>query len=67
MLTLSRTPGKRIVIGDDIWIKVIWIDEKSGMVKLEINSPPEKPVLQKEHYIRNRIKKMLFSNKKPRD
>ncbi len=46
MLVLSRTPGKRILIGDDI---VVTICRVSGQtVRVGIEAPREIPVLREE-------------------
>lgn len=46
MLVLSRKKGESILIGDDIEISVIKIDD--GAVKLSINAPKEVSILRKE-------------------
>lgn len=46
MLVLSRKKDESIVIGDNIEISVIKIDD--GSVKLSINAPKEISILRKE-------------------
>lgn len=47
MLVLSRRPGERIKIADNIYITVIRIDDR-GHVKLGIQAPTDIPVLRTE-------------------
>ena len=50
MLVLTRTPGKRIVVGDDIIITVV--DIQGDRVKLGVSCPREIPVHREEVYQR---------------
>ena len=50
MLVLTRTRGKRIVVGDDIIITVI--DIQGDRVKLGVSCPREIPVHREEVYHR---------------
>lgn len=52
MLVLSRKPGERIVIGDDIVITVVKID--GGHARLGIQCPGHTPVHREEVYRRIR-------------
>jgi len=53
MLCLSRHPGERITIGDDISVTVLAIKD-NGSVRLGIEAPPEIPVHRQE--VSNAIK-----------
>lgn len=46
MLILTRAPGQRIRIGDDIWVSVEFITSKS--VKLGIKAPKHIQILREE-------------------
>ncbi|MBK1812939.1 carbon storage regulator CsrA [Clostridium sp. YIM B02505] len=46
MLVLTRKKGQSLLIGDDIEISVIKLDD--GSVKLAINAPRELSILRKE-------------------
>jgi carbon storage regulator len=46
MLVLSRKPGQRVVIGDDITVVVLEV--KGGRVKLGFECPREVPVYRRE-------------------
>lgn len=46
MLILTRRPGEKIVIGDDIVITVTEVDR--GRVKLGIEAPRDVPVFRQE-------------------
>ena len=48
MLVLSRKKGDAILIGDDIEIRVVKIDE--GTVKLAISAPRSVTILREELY-----------------
>ncbi|MGL5693689.1 MAG: carbon storage regulator CsrA [Peptostreptococcaceae bacterium] len=48
MLVITRKKDESILIGDDIEITVIKLDD--GSVKLGINAPKEKTILRKEVY-----------------
>ncbi len=39
MLILSRGPGKAVMIGDEIVLQVLGVDEHQGHVKLGIEAP----------------------------
>lgn len=39
MLILSRYPGKAVMIGDEIILQVLDVDEHQGQVKLGIEAP----------------------------
>lgn len=49
MLVLSRKKGDAILIGDDIQIRVVKIDE--GSVKLAISAPKSVTILREELFI----------------
>ena len=48
MLVITRKKDESILIGDDIEIKIIKIDDRS--VKLAIDAPKDKVILRKEIY-----------------
>ena len=48
MLVITRKKDESILIGDDIEIKIIKIDDRS--VKLAIDAPRDKVILRKEIY-----------------
>ncbi|MBC6002509.1 Carbon storage regulator homolog [uncultured Clostridium sp.] len=48
MLVITRKKDESILIGDDIEIKIIKIDD--GSVKLAIDAPRDKVILRKEIY-----------------
>mgnify|MGYP003659042125 CR=1 FL=1 len=48
MLVLARREGEEIVIGDDIVIKVVNVDEKRGIIRLGITAPRDVAVDRKE-------------------
>lgn len=48
MLVITRKKGDSILIGDDIEITVVKLDD--GSVKLAINAPKELVILRKELY-----------------
>lgn len=48
MLVITRKKDESILIGDDIEIKIIKIDD--GSVKLAIDAPKDKVILRKEIY-----------------
>lgn len=50
MLVLSRKPGERVRIADNIGITVLEIS--GGRIKLGISAPPEVPVLRDELVLR---------------
>ncbi|AAK80166.1 carbon storage regulator [Clostridium acetobutylicum] len=52
MLVMGRKKGESILIGDDIEITIVSLDENS--VKIAINAPREVTILRKELY--NKIK-----------
>ncbi|MCR3757771.1 carbon storage regulator CsrA [Clostridium felsineum] len=52
MLVMGRKKGESILIGDDIEITIVNVDESS--VKIAINAPREVTILRKELY--NKIK-----------
>ena len=56
MLVLSRKKGDAILIGDDIEIRVVKIDD--GTVKLAISAPRNVTILREELY-----KDVAFENK----
>ena len=49
MLCLSRYPGERITIGDDIVVQVISV-KRNGAVRLAIRAPKNVPVHRQEIY-----------------
>lgn len=59
MLILTRKPGERIFIDEDIIITVIWA--ASGQVKIGIDAPPNVSVHREEIY--NKIKREGFISK----
>ncbi len=48
MLVITRKKDESILIGDDIEIKIVKIDD--GSVKLAIDAPKDKVILRKEIY-----------------
>lgn len=48
MLVINRKKGQSILIGDDIEIKIVKVDD--GSVKIAIDAPKEKIILRKEVY-----------------
>ncbi len=48
MLVITRKKNESILIGDDIEIKVVKLDD--GSVKLAIDAPKDKVILRKEIY-----------------
>lgn len=48
MLVISRKKGESLLIGDDIEITVIKLED--GSVKLGVNAPKEVTILRKELY-----------------
>lgn len=48
MLVISRKKGESLLIGDDIEITVVKLED--GSVKLGINAPKEVSILRKELY-----------------
>ncbi len=48
MLVITRKRGESLLIGDDIEIKIVKIDD--GSVKIAIDAPKEKVILRKEVY-----------------
>ncbi|WP_234119605.1 carbon storage regulator CsrA [Clostridium hydrogenum] len=57
MLVITRKNNESILIGDDIEVVVVKIDD--GSVKLAINAPKEVTILRKELY-----KEVIEENKK---
>jgi len=51
MLSLTRRPGQRIVIGDDIVIQITRITSDRG-VQIDIQAPIEIPIFREEIYAR---------------
>ncbi|MFR3498892.1 MAG: carbon storage regulator CsrA [Paraclostridium bifermentans] len=48
MLVISRKKDESLLIGDDIEIKIVKIDD--GSIKLAIDAPKDKIILRKEIY-----------------
>lgn len=48
MLVITRKKGESLLIGDDIEIKIVKVDD--GSVKLAIEAPKDKIILRKEIY-----------------
>lgn len=48
MLVITRKKGESLLIGDDIEIKVVKIED--GSVKIAIDAPKDKIILRKEVY-----------------
>lgn len=48
MLVITRKKGESLLIGDDIEIKIVKVDD--GSVKIAIDAPKEKVILRKEIY-----------------
>ena len=61
MLVITRKKGESFLIGDDIEITVVKLDD--GSVKLAIDAPKKLTILRKELYneVRKKIKKLLIS------
>lgn len=60
MLVLSRKIGEKIMIGDDIVVTIVDID--NGKVRLGIDAPREVPVYREEIYVANKTQQ----NKPPK-
>lgn len=52
MLILSRAPGERIMVGDNVVLTVIKVEK--GRVHIGIDAPREVPVHREEIYKRNK-------------
>lgn len=50
MLVLSRKRDESIIIGDDIVITIVDINERHGTVRLGIDAPRDIPVHRQEVY-----------------
>lgn len=48
MLVITRKKGESLLIGDDIEVKVVKVEE--GSVKIGIEAPKEKVIFRKEVY-----------------
>ena len=48
MLVITRKKGESLLIGDDIEIKIVKVDD--GSVKIGIEAPKDKVILRKEVY-----------------
>lgn len=48
MLVITRKKGESLLIGDDIEIKIVKVND--GSVKIAIEAPREKEILRKEVY-----------------
>lgn len=48
MLVVTRKKGESLLIGDDIEIKIVKIED--GSVKIAIDAPKDKVILRKEIY-----------------
>ncbi|WP_042275384.1 carbon storage regulator CsrA [[Clostridium] dakarense] len=48
MLVVTRKKGESILIGDDIEIKIVKVED--GSVKIAIDAPKDKVILRKEIY-----------------
>lgn len=48
MLAITRKKGESLLIGNDIEIKIVKVD--NGSVKIAIDAPKEKVILRKEVY-----------------
>jgi carbon storage regulator len=61
MLVITRKKDESILIGDDIEIKIVKIDD--GSVKLAIDAPRDKVILRKEIYenVKNENSKAITS------
>jgi carbon storage regulator len=61
MLVITRKKDESILIGDDIEIKIVKIDD--GSVKLAIDAPKDKVILRKEIYenVKNENSKAITS------
>lgn len=62
MLVITRKKGESILIGDDIEISIVSIE--NGQVKLGINAPKEKTIFRNEVYekIKEENKKAVNKN-----
>lgn len=62
MLIISRKKGESILIGDDIEISIMKIDDNT--VKIGINAPQQVTILRKEIYekVKEENKKALQNN-----
>lgn len=60
MLVLTRRKGESILLGDDIEITIVNVEE--GTVKIAINAPKEVSILRKEL-----VKEVKEENKKAAD
>lgn len=50
MLVLSRKPGQRIMIGDDIVVEIVSVNRRNGKVRVAIEAPQAVPVNREEVY-----------------
>lgn len=48
MLVITRKKGESLLIGDDIEIKIVKVED--GSVKIAIDAPKEQTILRKEVY-----------------
>ena len=60
MLSLSRNFRESIIIGDDVKIKVLGVQD--GQVKLGIEAPKEIPVHREEIYDRIQLEDEIWKN-----
>ena len=61
MLVITRKKGESILIGDDIEISIVSIE--NGQVKLGINAPKEKAIFRNEVYEKIKEENKKAANK----
>lgn len=67
MLILSFNPGEALMIGDEITIRVLNVDERQGQIKIGIDAPISIEVHRQEVYKRiNAAKRGVAISYKPR-
>ena len=47
MLVLTRKPGQRIKVGENIWITILEIH--GGKIRIGFDAPPEVPIQREEN------------------
>lgn len=55
MLILSRQPGEKIMIGDDV--EIIILDISGGQIKVGVTAPKDVVILREEVAVRDKGKK----------
>ncbi len=65
MLALTRKPGNKIAVGNDVVITVIMCGP--GQVRLGIEAPPDVEILRDELHTPERMAEITANARKPRD